>query len=257
MAPKTVESNLQKRPVEEVNFSRGDASYKMSSVAMKHIRITVRPDLDRAPPFLRYLLDAEAHEEARAIDWNRGDSERSTHLYAIAGDGNTFAELARETDGVESVELSAPDARVSYALIELQDAAVPIFGGSATAIDRAGLVVRRPLVYRDGRIHGHIVGDPNTLQSTIDDLPGSVSVQIETIRQFPSADVNPATTLSDRQREALQAAVALGYYDTPREATHADIADELDCAPNTASEHLQKGEAKLVRAGLAAFTSSL
>ena len=28
------------------------------------------------------------------------------------------------------------------------------------------------------------------------------------------------------------------------------VAAELDCAPNTASEHLQKGEAKLVRAGM-------
>ncbi|OYR40563.1 hypothetical protein DJ82_07450 [Halorubrum sp. Ib24] len=224
---------------------------------MKHIRITVCPDLDRAPPFLRYLLDAEAHDEARAIDWNRGDSELSTHIYAIAGDGSRFAELARETTGVESVELSAAEARVSYALIELRDAELPIFGGSATAIDRTGMVVRRPLVYRDGRIHGHIVGDPATLQSTVDSLPESVSVQIDAIQQFPSADVNPATTLSDRQQEALRVAVELGYYDTPREATHADIAEELGCAPNTASNHLQKGEAKLVRAGLATFSSSL
>ncbi|WP_254831743.1 helix-turn-helix domain-containing protein [Haloglomus salinum] len=224
---------------------------------MKHIRITVRPDIDRAPPFLRYLLEAEAHDEARAIDWNRGDSELSTHIYGIAGDGGRFAELAQETAGVESVELSAADARVSYALIELRDAELPIFGGSATAIDRTGLVVRRPLVYRDGRIHGHIVGDPATLQATLDDLPESVSVQIDAIQQFPSADVNPATTLSDRQQEALEVAVELGYYDTPREATHTDIAAELDCAPNTASDHLQKGEAKLVRAGLTAFTSSL
>ena len=223
---------------------------------MKHIRIRVSPDIDRAPPFLRYLLDAEAHDEARAIDWNRGDSELSTHIYAIAGDGGRFVDLARQTTGVESVDLSAADARVSYALIELRDAELPIFGGSATAIDRTGLVVRRPLVYRDGQINGHIIGDPATLQSTLDNLPESVSVQIDAIQQFPSVDVNPATTLSDRQQEALEVAVELGYYDTPREATHTDIAAELDCAPNTASDHLQKGEAKLVRAGLKTFTSS-
>ncbi|MFA1610811.1 helix-turn-helix domain-containing protein [Halobellus rubicundus] len=224
---------------------------------MKHIRITVRPDLDRAPEFLRYLLEATAVDEARAMDWNRGESARSTHLYAIDGDGATFVELARETPGVEAVERAATDTGVTYALITLRDAAVPIFGGSATAIDRAGLVVRRPLVYREGRIHGHIVGDPATLQSAIDGLPAAVTVQIDAIREFPSAEVDPSTTLSDRQREALQVAVELGYYDTPREATHADVAAELGCAPNTASEHLQKGEAKLVRAGLASFTSSL
>jgi predicted DNA binding protein len=49
----------------------------------------------------------------------------------------------------------------------------------------------------------------------------------------------------------------LGYYETPREATHEDVAAELECAPNTATEHLQKGEAKLVASGLDAFSSSL
>lgn len=224
---------------------------------MKHIRITVRPNRDDAPAFLRYLLDADTVDEARALDWNRGDSERSTHLYAIDGDGNTFAELARETTGVDTVELSAADERVSYVLIALRDAKVPIFGGSATAIDRTGLVVRRPLVYRDGCIHGHIVGDPATLQSTVDELPGSVRVQIDAIQQFPTPEVNPATTLSDRQHEALQTALEMGYYDTPRGATQADVAAELGCAPNTASEHLQKGEIKLVKAGLAGFSPSL
>lgn len=224
---------------------------------MKHIRITVRPDLDRAPQFLRYLLDTDSVAEARAIDWNRGDSELSTHLYGIDGDGATFAELARETAGIESVELAAADARVSYALVILRDATMPIFGGSAAAIDRDGLVVQRPLVYRDGCIHGHIVGDPETLQSTLDKLPESVPVQIEAIQQFPSAEVNPTTALTGRQEEALRTALEIGYYDTPRAATHADIASELGCAPNTASAHLQKGEAKLVRAGLTAFTPSL
>jgi hypothetical protein len=52
---------------------------------MKHIRITVRPDLDRSPPFLAYLLDAPDVSEARAVDWNRGDTEISTHFYAVDG----------------------------------------------------------------------------------------------------------------------------------------------------------------------------
>lgn len=221
---------------------------------MKHIRITVRPDIDSAPPFLEQLLDSPDIREARAIDWNRGDTAISTHLYAIDGDAATFVDLAAETTGVETVELSRPDSAVSYALLELRDEAVPIFGGAAEAIDRAGLVVRRPLVYKEGEIHGHIVGNPETLQTTIDETPDTVSVQIDAISQYPSARMNPETVLSDRQQEALETALDLGYYDTPRAATHEDIADELGCAPNTASEHLQKGEAKLVQAGLDAFS---
>jgi predicted DNA binding protein len=217
---------------------------------MKHIRITVEPDLGRSPPFLEYLLDAPEVTEARAVDWNRGDAEISTHLYAVDGDIGPFEELAAETSGVKSVTVSPTDGSTSYAILELRDSEVPIFGGTAKAIDRGGLVVRRPLVYRDGHIEGHIVGDPAVLQATIDETPPTVSVQIDVISQYPSAETHPATALSDRQREALQVALELGYYDTPRRATHEDVAEELGCAPNTASQHLQKGEAKLVRNGL-------
>jgi predicted DNA binding protein len=139
----------------------------------------------------------------------------------------------------------------------LRDAEVPIFGGSARAIDRTGLVVRRPLVYRDGCIHGHIVGDAETLQATLDQLPDSITVDIDAIQQYPSADVNPVQSLSERQREAVETALELGYYETPRTATQDAVAAELGCAANTASEHLRKAEAKLVRAGVDVFNSSL
>ncbi|MFB6270785.1 MAG: helix-turn-helix domain-containing protein, partial [Halobacterium sp.] len=52
------------------------------------------------------------------------------------------------------------------------------------------------------------------------------------------------------QREAVEAALELGYYDDPRAATQADVADRLDCAASTAGDHLRKAEAKLVRAGM-------
>jgi predicted DNA binding protein len=216
---------------------------------IKRIRITVRPELDQSPEFLTYLLDSPDVAEARAVDWNRGATETSTHLYAIDGDGETFVDLAADTPGVESVTHTVTDSSVSYAILQLRDEDVPIFGGSARAIDRAGLVVRRPLVYRDGQITGHIVGDPDILQTTIDRTPAAVSVQIDEIRQFHGTRAEPTSALSERQREALEAALEFGYRDTSRDATHEDIADELGCAPNTASQHLQKGEAKLVRAG--------
>lgn len=223
---------------------------------MKHVRLSVRPDLDRAPPFLAYLLESSAVRRALAIDWNRGASSTSTHLYGIDGDADQFGSLARETTGVDAVTMAETDAAVSYAHLELRDEAVPIFGGTAVAVDRDGLVLRRPILYRDGEIHGHVVGSSEVCQAAIDELPDAVDVRIEAIRTFPSAQIDPSTDLSDRQREALEVAVDLGYYETPRRATHDDVAAELGCAPNTASEHLQKGEAKLVRAGLGGLRSS-
>jgi predicted DNA binding protein len=215
---------------------------------MKHIRITARPDPDRMPPFLAYLLDSPDVAEARAVDWNRAAPNTTTHLYAIDGDVEQFGAAARDTTGVESVALSAVDEPRSYALLGVRDDEVAMFGVIEAALARAGLVVRRPLVYRDGKIHGHVVGDPDALQTVLDRAPDALQLQVDKIGRFPSARANPASELSDRQWEALEAALDLGYYDKPRGATHEEIAEALGCAPNTASNHLQKAEAKLVHA---------
>jgi predicted DNA binding protein len=62
--------------------------------------------------------------------------------------------------------------------------------------------------------------------------------------------------LTPRQREALRVAIDLGYYDRSSQATHTDVAAALGCAPSTASEHLKKGEAALVRAALGSVASN-
>jgi predicted DNA binding protein len=53
--------------------------------------------------------------------------------------------------------------------------------------------------------------------------------------------------LTDRQREAVRAAVEAGYYAVPREASLADVAEAIGCAESTASEHLRRAEAAVMR----------
>mgnify|MGYP002276742734 CR=1 FL=1 len=60
--------------------------------------------------------------------------------------------------------------------------------------------------------------------------------------------VAPTARLTDRQREAVEAGLDLGYYDVPRTTDHEAVADALGCAPSTAAEHLRKAESKLLRA---------
>jgi len=55
-------------------------------------------------------------------------------------------------------------------------------------------------------------------------------------------------TLTARQRAALETAHAAGYYDWPRTAAAADIADALDISQSTLSEHLRAAERKLFAA---------
>lgn len=53
--------------------------------------------------------------------------------------------------------------------------------------------------------------------------------------------------LTDRQREVLLAALELGYYATPREATLTDVASDLDISKATCSEILHRAEGSVIR----------
>jgi DNA-binding CsgD family transcriptional regulator len=57
-------------------------------------------------------------------------------------------------------------------------------------------------------------------------------------------------SLTDRQREVLETARDVGYYEVPRRTTIDAIADRLDIDSSTASEHLQRAERHLVDAAL-------
>lgn len=52
--------------------------------------------------------------------------------------------------------------------------------------------------------------------------------------------------LTARQREILDAAVQVGYYEVPRRATHEEIADRVGLSTTTVGEHLRKIEARLL-----------
>ena len=80
-----------------------------------------------------------------------------------------------------------------------------------------------------------------------EDLPTGVSLgvrRVGTPERWPHAGRSrPETDLSFAQREALETARQLGYYDHPRAATMEDIAAELDLPLTTLRYRLRRAEA--------------
>ncbi|MDZ5809922.1 bacterio-opsin activator domain-containing protein [Halorubrum sp. AD140] len=56
--------------------------------------------------------------------------------------------------------------------------------------------------------------------------------------------------LTDRQREVLETAHDVGYYDWPREVTAEELADRFDISPATLHQHLRAAEQKLIALAL-------
>jgi predicted DNA binding protein len=220
---------------------------------VKHLQVTVHVDDDHAPEFFELLADSPTVEEARLVDWSMAADEQSTVLYTVDGDPTTFAERAADTDGIDSVELSETARGRTYVLVVMRPLETPLFAAIHRASTQAGLVVRKPIVYRDGTMSARVVGDAAPLQRALEASPDGVEVQIDEIGRLRWHPDDPVAKLSDRQREAVAVALELGYYDQPRGTTHEDVAAELNCAPSTASDHLQKAEANIVRSVMDEF----
>jgi hypothetical protein len=220
---------------------------------MKHLRVTVAVDPDRAPPFFTLLADSPSVTETRLLEWNEARPELATMLYAVHGDPTEFEESAPDTPGVESVTLSEPADGWTYVLLEARPRETPLFAAVHEARARGGLVVRKPVVFRDSAMSYRLFGESAAIQAALERAPDAMDVRVEEIATLRGDHDRPGATLSDRQRAAVLAAVELGYYDHPRGATHADVAERLDCTPGTAGEHLRKAEAKLVTGAVDAF----
>jgi DNA-binding CsgD family transcriptional regulator len=99
---------------------------------------------------------------------------------------------------------------------------------------------------RDGRLRVVMVGETNAaLGRALADVPPEVAVTVERFGPYRERRQSVADLLTDRQREVLDVAVELGYYEVPRRATHRDVAEHLGLSVGTVSEHLQKIEARV------------
>jgi hypothetical protein len=109
-----------------------------------------------------------------------------------------------------------------------------------------GLAMEMPVeVEPDGSMLVTLVGPQEAFaEGGPTDAPGYELEVLETGEHHPDLG-DLFLSLTERQREVLEAAVDLGYYDDPRAATHEDVARAVDAAPSTVGEHLRKIESRV------------
>ncbi|MCL7418780.1 MAG: helix-turn-helix domain-containing protein [Halalkalicoccus sp.] len=147
--------------------------------------------------------------------------ESITEIDLVAGDGGTFA-FVHQTE----YELGVP-------VLDL--------------VAESRVVFLPPVTFEiGGQARVEAVGEAELLAELHAELREHVDATIERVADFRRWSA-PAVDVTPRQREALAAAVAVGYYEIPRTGSVGDVAAELDCARSTAGELLRMGEAALVR----------
>lgn len=192
-----------------------------------------------------FILDQPGVGAYYLLQGNMTGADVWTSLFYIETDQDAYATALETPSQIIEYELVPIGDHAFYAYIREQtaDPDKAIY----TAFTHPTLVVIPPIEYTThGTMRVTVIGDSAELQAAIEALPPDVSVDVDQIQEFIGPQPAVASVLSVRQREALEVALRLGYYEIPRQTTVNDIACQLECAPGTASEHLRKAEQKLL-----------
>jgi hypothetical protein len=213
---------------------------------MKRVRITIHPQELDNPDLYEVLTDAPYVSAVRTVNWNN-ETPPAGFLLWIRGDYRRLEE-----------EIVADPVISNYEILPLTDEECHCFlEGKGTAdaralwanFNRGSLMTIPPVEWNDdGSSTFTLVGTEADIQAAVEEVPETVPVHVERVGGRSVRPESVVGELSDRQREAVETAVSVGYYDTPRGATTETVAEELGCARSTAAEHLQRAEAKTMRA---------
>lgn len=162
--------------------------------------------------------DRERYEEMMSVS-------TSVHAYMVSGDERWMA--------VSQFEPTPPIRRI----LEWQE--------------QADIVVEMPILFGTGGSQRvTFVGDESVFRAIFNeaDVVASIAFEVVETGEYDPDVQRFARALTRRQEEVLAAAVDVGYYRAPREATHEDVAEAIGLAPSTVGDHLRKIEQNVFEA---------
>ncbi|MFB6207126.1 MAG: helix-turn-helix domain-containing protein [Haloglomus sp.] len=198
-------------------------------------------------PMQQFLARSDAMERVELQAWNLSRDDVQFALFYMVGDIDAYRERIEDVEPIREYELTPVDEEhfYSYVCQTYTDADEAFFDAFAAL----RLVVVPPLVYDGtGRLTVTAVGGGDALTRLVEALgeQADIGVEVLEIGDYDRRHGTITAGVTDRQFEAVETAVELGYYAAPREASLADVADRLGIAEATASELLRRAESHLM-----------
>ncbi|MFB6142699.1 MAG: helix-turn-helix domain-containing protein [Halorientalis sp.] len=169
-----------------------------------------------------------------------------TGVALIGGHGDPDAAAALLADHPDALEWELIPGDPGYYAYVHFDASGPsrdLLG----LVDDYRLVLDLPIHFTGtGDLRVTVVGSDDNIQEALANVPDTIDAEATEMGTFQPDDDRAIARLTERQREVLEAAVELGYYEVPREATYEDIAEVCDCTVGTVGEHLNRIEAAII-----------
>lgn len=145
----------------------------------------------------------------------------------------------QESDNVENADLFWAEG--TEALVQVEANAPPLL----VPLWEAGVPVELPFEVQDGTATWAVTTSQHRLsafRTALDET--DIEYDVQRVSDVTANDAD--SVLTDRQREVLNTAAEIGYYDTPRDATLTDVAATLGISKSNCSELLHRAEGHIV-----------
>lgn len=191
-------------------------------------------------PMEAFMRETDAVEREALVTWNLTPDGEEYALFSVEGDIERYRERIDTVDSVLDYNLTPVDDGRFYAYV--RQATREAESRLRAAFASRNLVVVPPIHYEQDGMHLTVVGAGEDLTALVEAFPEELDVAVEAVGEYDRRHGTLESALTGRQLEAVRTAVRLGYYEVPRTAPLAAVADALGCAESTASTLLRKAE---------------
>lgn len=213
---------------------------------MKRIQFKLIPE-GGFHPVDELLGEADGVHRRAIHQLNPLGTERALVMYELEGrldENERLLEEIRAHPDIIELEVRSVDREIyAYAQFRVSDTLAHL----ALLTMESEFIVKYPLEYtKEGGLRIYAIGSVAGVNEFESQLPDDISLELEEIGEHSPEGDRLWAQLTERQKEILQAAIRLGYYNSPRDATYGDIAADLGISAGTVGEHLQKIEKRIL-----------
>ncbi|MFB6074073.1 MAG: helix-turn-helix domain-containing protein, partial [Haloarculaceae archaeon] len=170
-------------------------------------------------------------------------------VYLEPTENVTEEELLALEEVVETTSLGRASGKAVYQItVELADVVSEAFAPERFTATQMEPTVVTPDGWYEHKLFQNYAAF-NGMRSRCEEY--GISVELISISQNPpESDESGQYGLTDRQHEALTLAIARGYYESPRQVTTEELAEEMDISQPSMSSLLRRAERQLLTTAL-------
>jgi hypothetical protein len=211
---------------------------------MRFVTGTIRPEKGFFQPLDAALLEESGVRREAVHHLDRLADGTVVAMFEVSGDPDRIMELFEAHNEAIAHQATRGDGTV---LFHSHFEPTPLVDRLLDLREEYEFAIDMPMVFtEDGRLRVTLIAEDSTISEVFGSFPDSIQFEVERTGEYEAGSTRMFSLLTERQREVLRAAIDCGYYSEPREATHADIAEEVGLTATTVGEHLRRIEATLM-----------